>query len=84
MVSCPKGECHLGQGNYRAEIRMQTVRRLLSEVGMDSGRAEQFFFSSKDSREQFDRMIREFVERICALGKSPINIESDESVESTK
>ena len=84
VVSCPKGECHLGQGNYRAEIRMQTIRRLLGEVGLESGRAAQFFCSGNDPREQFDRTIHDFVESVCALGKSPINVESNESVESTK
>ena len=77
VVSCPKGECRLGQGNYRAEIRMQTIRRLLAEVGLEHERAEQFFFSPDDSREQFDLMVRGFVERIAALGKSPISIESE-------
>jgi F420-non-reducing hydrogenase iron-sulfur subunit len=79
IVSCPKGECHLGQGNYRAEIRIGTIRRLLNEVGLESQRAEQFFFSAEDSKEQFDRIVSEFVERISALGKSPISIESTNS-----
>jgi F420-non-reducing hydrogenase iron-sulfur subunit len=76
VVSCPKGECRLGQGNYRAEIRIRTIRRLLAEVGLEGERAEQFYFSPDDSREQFDQMVRGFVERICSLGKNPISIDS--------
>jgi coenzyme F420-reducing hydrogenase delta subunit len=79
IVSCPKGECRLGQGNYRAEIRIHTIQRLLGEVGLESQRAEQFFFSPDDPREQFDRIIQAFVERICALGKSPISVENTRS-----
>jgi F420-non-reducing hydrogenase iron-sulfur subunit len=76
IVSCPKGECRLGQGNYRAEIRIRTIRRLLEEVGLESERAEQFFFSPDDSREQFEQIVRGFVERISTLGESPIRAES--------
>ena len=40
LVTCPKGTCHLSQGNYRAEVRIGTVQRLLGEVGLEPGRAE--------------------------------------------
>lgn len=40
VVTCPHGECTLTQGNYRAEIRVKTVRHLLSEIGDDPRRAE--------------------------------------------
>jgi coenzyme F420-reducing hydrogenase delta subunit len=40
VMSCPHGDCTLSQGNYRAEIRVKTVQRLLSEIGDDSKRAE--------------------------------------------
>jgi len=79
VVSCPKGECRLGQGNYRSEIRIRTIQRLLGEVGLESQRAEQFFFSPDDSREEFDRIIHAFVERICDLGKSPVSMENTRS-----
>jgi len=75
VVACPKGECRLGQGNYRAEIRIRTIQRLLSELGMEPERAELFHFSSDDSPEQFDQVIRGFVERIRTLGKSPVGVE---------
>jgi F420-non-reducing hydrogenase iron-sulfur subunit len=75
VISCPKGECRLGQGNYRAEIRIRTIRRLLAEVGLEPERAELFHFSPNDTREQFDQMMRGFVDRICTLGMSPIGIE---------
>ena len=72
IVACPKGECHLGQGNYRAEIRIRTIRRLLGEAGLEPERAELLHFSPNDSPEQFDEILRGAVERICALGESPM------------
>jgi F420-non-reducing hydrogenase iron-sulfur subunit len=76
VVACPRGECHLGQGNYRAEIRIHTIQRLLGEIGLEPQRAELLHFSSGDSPENFNKLINEFVQRICALGDSPLNIEN--------
>ncbi|MGW8255877.1 MAG: hydrogenase iron-sulfur subunit [Thermoguttaceae bacterium] len=75
VVACPKGECHLGQGNYRAEIRLRTIQRLLAEIGLEAQRAELIRFSPDDYREQFDQLINDFVERIRVLGNSRIKIE---------
>jgi F420-non-reducing hydrogenase iron-sulfur subunit len=72
IIACPKGECHLGQGNYRAEIRIRTMRRLLDEAGLEPERAELLHCSPNDSPEQFDEILRGAVERICALGESPM------------
>jgi len=72
VAACPKGECHLTQGNYRAEIRLRTVQRLLAEVGFESGRMELVHCSPQDSPEQFDRLVHEAVERICVFGDSPV------------
>jgi coenzyme F420-reducing hydrogenase delta subunit len=40
VITCPHGECTLSQGNYRAELRVKTVRRLLSEIGSNPKRVE--------------------------------------------
>ena len=38
VITCPKGECTLSQGNYRAQIRVKNVKNLLREIGLDSTR----------------------------------------------
>jgi len=72
VVTCPKGKCRLAQGNYRAEIRIGTVKRLLGEVGMEPERVELLRFGPDDSPEQFEKAIGDATARISALGKSPI------------
>ena len=72
VVTCPKGECRLSQGNYRAEIRVATVRRLLAEIGLEPERAELVRCGSGDSAKQFERAVRNAVDRISALGPSPV------------
>jgi coenzyme F420-reducing hydrogenase delta subunit len=72
VVACPKGECHLAQGNYRAEIRVRTVQRLLQEIGLEPQRAELLHGSADDPPQEIERRVRGAVERICAYGESPL------------
>jgi F420-non-reducing hydrogenase iron-sulfur subunit len=75
VVACPKGDCHLTQGNYRAEMRVRTVQRLLSEMGLEPERAELVHCSPDDSRQAMDEAIRSAVQRICTLGASPLRVQ---------
>jgi F420-non-reducing hydrogenase iron-sulfur subunit len=72
VVACPKGECHLSQGNYRAEIRVHTVQRLLAEIGLPPERARLAHFSPVDPPRQLEDLLRSTVARICALGENPL------------
>ena len=72
VVACPKGDCHLSQGNYRAEIRVHTVQRLLAEIGLPPERAHLAHFSPVDPPRQLEDLVRSTVERICALGENPL------------
>jgi F420-non-reducing hydrogenase iron-sulfur subunit len=72
VVACPKGDCHLAQGNYRAAVRLETVRRLLSEIGLEPERAELVHCSPQDSSEHLEQLVRGAVDRICACGASPL------------
>jgi len=72
VVACRKGDCHLSQGNYRAEIRVRTVRRLLEEIGLPPDRAQLVHFSPVDPPTQLEQLVRSTVERICALGENPL------------
>ena len=69
VVACPRGECHLAQGNYRAEVRIRTVRRLLAEIGMAPERAELVHCAPGGDPQS---LIREAVERFRLLGESPV------------
>jgi coenzyme F420-reducing hydrogenase delta subunit len=73
VVACPRGECHLAQGNYRAEIRVHTIRRLLAEIGLEPDRAQLLHAGPDDSTDQLEQRVREAVAGICALGESPLH-----------
>jgi len=69
VVACPHGECRLAQGNYRAEIRVRTVKRLLAEIGIEPERVELIRCGPDDDVEG---LVRDAVQRFCALGESPV------------
>jgi F420-non-reducing hydrogenase iron-sulfur subunit len=79
VVACPRGQCQLAQGNYRAEIRIGTLRRLLAEIGIEPERAELVHASPHDPPDRFAQLVRDAVGRICALGESPLRTETRDS-----
>jgi len=68
VVACPKGECHLAQGNYRAEVRVRTMQQLLTEIGLETGRVELLHVSPNDPPEHLEPLVRDAVQRVSALG----------------
>jgi F420-non-reducing hydrogenase iron-sulfur subunit len=73
VVACPHGDCRLAQGNYRAEVRVATVQRLLAEIGLDAARVQLVHNSPSDPPERLKQLIDEAVEQICAQGESPLS-----------
>ena len=59
VVACPKGECHLAQGNYRAEIRIRAVQRLLGEIGLEPERAVLVHCSPNDPPERLKQLVED-------------------------
>jgi coenzyme F420-reducing hydrogenase delta subunit len=76
VVACPKGKCSLSQGNYRAEVRIATVQRLLVEIGLEPERAELLHCSPEDPAGHLEGLLRERVKRLHVLGESPIRLVS--------
>jgi coenzyme F420-reducing hydrogenase delta subunit len=72
VVACPRGDCRLSQGNYRAEIRIRTVKRMLAEIGFEPERAELLHFAADDPAEQLEQLVRDAVKRVCIHGGTPI------------
>lgn len=72
VVACPKGECHLAQGNYRAEIRIHTIQRMLKEIGLEPERAELLHFSADEPAERLEQLVHDAVQRVCAYGRTPL------------
>ncbi len=72
VVACPQGECTLAQGNYRAEIRVSTVRKLLAEIGLEPERVGFVHFSPEGSYDSFRKLLDDEVQKFSDLKPNPI------------
>jgi coenzyme F420-reducing hydrogenase delta subunit len=68
VVTCEKGKCTLAQGNYRATVRVGTVKRLLEEIGSDPNRAELIHCPANASEAEFKTLIGDAVRRFSEVG----------------
>jgi len=67
VIACPTDECTLAQGNYRAEVRIHTIQRLLEEMGDEPGRATILHCSADDSFDHLKELIDGAVDRFSQL-----------------
>ena len=73
VAGCLEGECHYLTGNLKAKKRVHYVKRVLGEIGIEPERVEMFNLSSGQGP-RFAEIAREMVERIQALGPSPVRV----------
>jgi F420-non-reducing hydrogenase iron-sulfur subunit len=76
VVACPKGDCHWGEGNCRAEVRIRTIQRLLAEMGLEPERAELLHCSPEEPFSKLEQSVRNAVRRLSALGRIPVGAET--------
>jgi F420-non-reducing hydrogenase iron-sulfur subunit len=69
-AGCLEGECHYLKGNLWARKRVDHVKKLLAEVGIEPERVEMYNMSSAMGA-RFAEVATEFTERIKALGPNP-------------
>ncbi len=71
VAGCLEGECHFMSGNLKAKRRVQYVKKLLEELGLEPERVEMFNLSAGEAP-RFAEIASEMVERIKTLGPSPV------------
>ncbi len=71
VVGCLEGNCHYNEGNFRARERVNHVRSLLEEVGLEGDRVRMYNLSSGEGP-TFAAYAREMTENILALGPNPL------------
>jgi coenzyme F420-reducing hydrogenase delta subunit len=73
-AGCLEGECHYLKGNLWARKRVNHVKTLLAEVGLEPERVEMYNMSSAMGA-KFAEVATEFTERIKQLGPNPVKRE---------
>ena len=67
VAGCLEGSCHFISGNLRAKKRVNAIKALLKEIGIEHERLE-FFNLSSAQGERFAQIAREMTEKIRGLG----------------
>jgi coenzyme F420-reducing hydrogenase delta subunit len=71
VAGCLVGDCHYINGNLKARKRVEKVKKILSELGLEPERVEMFNLSAAQGP-RFAEIAREMTERIKNLGPSPV------------
>ncbi|MCG6893726.1 MAG: hydrogenase iron-sulfur subunit [Desulfobacteraceae bacterium] len=71
VVGCLEGTCHYNEGNYRARERVEHVRTLMEEVGLEPERVRMYNLSSGEGP-TFAAYAKEMTENIKELGPNPL------------
>jgi F420-non-reducing hydrogenase iron-sulfur subunit len=73
VAGCLEGECHYLSGNLKAKKRVQYVKKVLKDIGIEPERVEMFNLSAGQGP-RFAEIAREMVDRVRALGPSPVGM----------
>ncbi len=68
VLGCPEEQCHLLDGNRRAQRIVKYTKGLLKEVGIESSRLEMFQLGTPEW-EHFDKVAQTMIQRIESLEK---------------
>jgi coenzyme F420-reducing hydrogenase delta subunit len=77
VAGCLEGGCHFLEGNLRARQRVERVKQILAEIGIEPERLEMFNLSSAEGP-RFAAIATEMSERIAKLGPSPLRRDREE------
>lgn len=72
IITCPLGECRLAEGNYRAQVRVRHVGRLLDEIGLGSERLVLLHSAPGSEGRDVPELIEQAVARLSALPENPM------------
>ena len=71
IVGCNEEDCAYEKGIFWAKRRLDSAKKILTEIGLGSERAEMYNLSTSEMPE-FRQALAEFIQRIEQLGPSPL------------
>ena len=69
VAGCLEGDCHYISGNLKARKRVERVKKILTELGLEPERVEMYNLSAAQGP-RFAEIAREMTENIKNLGPS--------------
>jgi len=71
ITGCHIGDCHYISGNELTQVRMEHLKNLLKNIGIEEERFRLHWISASEGK-QFAELITEFTEAVKKVGKSKI------------
>lgn len=71
VAGCLEGECHYLTGNIKTRKKVNYVKKVLEEIGIEPERVEMYNLSSAMGQ-RFAEIAREMTDKIRELGPSPV------------
>ena len=71
VAGCLEGDCHYQQGNLNAKRRVEYVKALLKQIGLEPERVRMFNLSSAMAR-QWAEAVAEMDAQVCKLKPNPL------------
>jgi F420-non-reducing hydrogenase iron-sulfur subunit len=72
VAGCLEGDCHYINGNLKARKRVERVKRILTDLGLEPERVEMYNLSASQGP-RFAEIAREMSAKITELGPSPLS-----------
>lgn len=72
VAGCLEGDCHFKSGNTKAARRVEFVKKLLEEIGIEPQRLAMVTMSAGMGT-RFAKIATEFTDEIQKLGPNPVN-----------
>ena len=76
IAGCHPGDCHYQSGNYKTNRRVKLLKKLLSDMGIESERVR-FEYISASEGQKFAEVASDFVDTLKKLGPSQIKEQLD-------
>jgi F420-non-reducing hydrogenase iron-sulfur subunit len=73
VAGCLEGECHFIEGNHRARKRVNYVKEVLKDIGIEPERVQMYNLSSAMGP-RFAEIAQEMTQKIKDLGPSPVKM----------
>jgi F420-non-reducing hydrogenase iron-sulfur subunit len=79
VTGCHIGDCHYITGNHACEKRIEFLKEILVQIGIDPRRLRLEWVSASEGG-KFARIVKEMVEDVKKLGPNPLRKEVQESI----
>ncbi|PWH17674.1 MAG: hydrogenase iron-sulfur subunit [Anaerolineae bacterium] len=73
VAGCMPGDCHFLEGNFNAVRRVERVKDLLRQIGLEAERIRMFHISSSMAS-QFVAATEEMLRTVEAIGPNPLRV----------